>query len=93
MPTRSPNFRQLYEASELLLEKLEMLSPAQRQAFDEKFLISWIFHDFALEGTVLQGPYRGRHLNEMSLSELTDLLRECRVNDAQSASVLESWTL
>jgi Fic family protein len=53
MPTRSPNFRQLHEASELLLEKLEMLSPAQRAAFDEKFLISWIFHDFALEGTVL----------------------------------------
>ncbi len=53
MPARAPNFRQLHDESELLLEKLEMLAPAQRQAFDEKFLMSWIFHDFALEGTVL----------------------------------------
>jgi hypothetical protein len=53
MQPRKRNFRQLQEASELLLEKLDMLSPAQRAAFDERFIISWIFHDFALEGTVL----------------------------------------
>ncbi len=31
-----------------------MLAPNQRAAFDEKLLMSWIFHDFALEGAVLQ---------------------------------------
>lgn len=30
-----------------------MLSPSQRKNFDERFLMSWVFHDFALEGTVL----------------------------------------
>ena len=53
MAPRTRNFRQLHEASELLLEKLGMLGPRQRAAFDEKFRMSWIFHDFALEGTVL----------------------------------------
>ena len=51
---RSPrNYRQLQEASELLWEKLGMLSPQQRTLFEEKMLMSWIYHDFALEGTVL----------------------------------------
>ncbi|PRP97457.1 Fic/DOC family protein [Enhygromyxa salina] len=53
MAPRTRNFRQLHEASELLLEKLGMLGPKQRAAFDERFRMSWIFHDFALEGTVL----------------------------------------
>jgi Fic family protein len=43
----------LHEESELLHEKLGMLAPAQRAEFDEKLMMSWIFHDFALEGTVL----------------------------------------
>ncbi|MBP7289869.1 MAG: Fic family protein [Nannocystaceae bacterium] len=30
-----------------------MLSPTQRVEFDQRFLMSWIYHDFALEGTVL----------------------------------------
>jgi Fic family protein len=53
MPSRSRNYAQLRDSSELLLEKLEMLSPRQRAQFDERFMMSWIFHDFALEGTVL----------------------------------------
>lgn len=53
MPSPTRNFRQLHEASELLNEKLTMLSQEQRRKYDEKFMMSWIFHDFALEGTVL----------------------------------------
>lgn len=53
IPPRSRNYRQLHEASELLWEKLGMLSLKQRDSFDERFLMSWIYHDFALEGTVL----------------------------------------
>jgi Fic family protein len=54
MSVRSPrNYRQLQEASELLWEKLGMLSPQQRVLFEERMLMSWIYHDFALEGTVL----------------------------------------
>lgn len=47
------NYRHIQEASELLWEKLAMLSPSQRKVFDERFMMSWIYHDFALEGTVL----------------------------------------
>ncbi len=54
MPSPTRNYRQLQESSELLWEKLEMLSPTQRQIFEERLLMSWVFHDFALEGTVLQ---------------------------------------
>ncbi len=50
---RTRNYRQIHEASELLWEKLGMLSPSQRKVFDERFMMSWIYHDFALEGTVL----------------------------------------
>ena len=50
---RSRNYRVLHEQSELLWEKLGMLSPRQRATFDERFLMSWIYHDFALEGSVL----------------------------------------
>lgn len=53
MAERTRNYRQLHEASELLWEKLGMLSQHQRMLFDERFLMSWIYHDFALEGTVL----------------------------------------
>lgn len=53
MPPRARNYRQLHESSELLWEKLQMLSPAQHKSFDERFIMSWIHHDFALEGTVL----------------------------------------
>ena len=52
-PARTRNYRQIYESSELLWEKLGMLSAAQRRSFDERFIMSWIYHDFALEGTVL----------------------------------------
>jgi Fic family protein len=55
MPPRAArNYRQLLESSELLWEKLGMLSVRQRTTFDEFFSMSWIYHDFALEGTVLQ---------------------------------------
>jgi Fic family protein len=53
MQSRTRNYRQIHEASELLWEKLGMLNKQQRQSFDEKLMMSWIYHDFALEGTVL----------------------------------------
>ena len=53
LSTRMKNYRQLFESSELLWEKLGMLNAAQRRNFDERFMMSWIFHDFALEGQML----------------------------------------
>lgn len=41
-------------------------------------------------GKVLEGRFAGHELQELTLNELLDLWRECRV-DAQSAAVLESY--
>jgi DnaJ domain len=44
-----------------------------------------------LDGVVLSGAFAGRKLSELGESELMELLRECRVGDDQSASVLEAY--
>mgnify|MGYP003313822543 FL=1 len=44
-----------------------------------------------LDGTVLHGSFNGRQLSELALADLIILLQECRINDAQSASILESY--
>ena len=44
-----------------------------------------------LEGTVLEGPYRGRRLSELPLEPLLELFSTCRGADEQSASVLEAY--
>ena len=44
-----------------------------------------------LRGTVLQGQFEGRLLEEMSVEEIVALLHECRVNDPQSADVIETY--
>ena len=44
-----------------------------------------------LRGTVLQGHYEGRLLEEMTVEDIVALLQECRVNDLQSAAVLETY--
>ena len=44
-----------------------------------------------MNGEVLQGRFRGRNLDTLSKEELMELLRECRAQDDQSASVLEAY--
>jgi DnaJ domain len=44
-----------------------------------------------LDGVVLAGGFVGRKLSELTDAELMELLRECRVGDDQSASVLEAY--
>ena len=44
-----------------------------------------------LRGTVIDGPYTGRALDEMALAELVDLLNHCLLEDGQSAQVLETY--
>jgi DnaJ-domain-containing protein 1 len=40
---------------------------------------------------VLTGPFRGRRLSELTPEELMAFLRECRVQDEESARVLEAY--
>ena len=67
-------------------------SPGQSSDVETAYLRMRLDHDSGtLHGTVLEGTFRGRHLDELNLGELMVLLQECRVNDAQSATVLESY--
>jgi DnaJ-like protein len=44
-----------------------------------------------MSGTVLRGRFQGRRLDELSLDELMDLWRECRVVDSEAAKLLEAY--
>ena len=50
----------------------------------------WLDHDSGtMGGTVLEGRFRGRTLDQLSLEDKLALLGECRA-DPQSAAVLEA---
>ena len=67
-------------------------SPGRSSDIETRFLRMELDHDSGvLRGTVIAGQYQGRTLDELTLDQLLDLLRECRVNDPQSAPVLESY--
>ncbi len=57
-----------------------------------RFLHMRLDHDSGdLSGEVLEGPFTGCQLSELSLSQLLRLLQDCRAADAQSAAVLEAY--
>ncbi len=67
-------------------------SSGQTTDVETMYLRMSLDHDTGvLDGTVLDGRFRGHRLQEMALPDLMELLRECRVNDEQSAAVLESY--
>lgn len=67
-------------------------SPGQSSDVETDYLRMSLDHDTGeLQGTILEGPFRGRLIEELSLEELLALLRDCRVNDTQSAELLESY--
>jgi len=67
-------------------------TPGKNSDIETPYLRMTLEHDSGvLRGTVLQGQFEGRNLEELSLDELVALLRECRVNDPQSATVLETY--
>ncbi len=67
-------------------------TPGQASDIETPYLRMRLDHDTGeLDGTVLDGPFRGRQLGELALDDLLALLQECRVNDPQSATILESY--
>ena len=67
-------------------------TPGKKSDIETEYLRMTLEHDTGvLRGTVLQGSFEGRLLEEMSVSDIVALLRECRVNDPQSADVLETY--
>ncbi len=66
--------------------------PGQSSAVETRFLRMSLDHDSGtLDGLVLDGAFRGRRLGEMDMAELQELLRDCRLEDPESASVLEAY--
>ena len=67
-------------------------TPGKNSDIETPYLRMTLEHDSGvLRGTVLLGKFEGRNLEELSLDELVALLHECRVNDPQSASILETY--
>ena len=67
-------------------------SKGQTTGVETRFLRMNLDHDSSiLDGMVLDGQFRGRRLSELQPSDLSELLRECRVEDEQSATVLEAY--
>lgn len=67
-------------------------SAGQTTGVETRFLRMNLDHDSGiLDGMVLDGQFRGRRLSELQPSDLSELLRECRVEDEQSATVLEAY--
>lgn len=67
-------------------------SAGKNSDIETRFLRMSLEHDTGvLHGTVLDGKYRGRNLDEMSLPELEELFRECRIEDPESAELLETY--
>lgn len=67
-------------------------SAGRSSTIETRFLRMSLDHDTGtMGGTVLEGRYRGRNLDELDLSQLLELLYECRTGDPQSAAVLEAY--
>lgn len=67
-------------------------SQGQSSGVETAWLRMSLDHDTgAMDGTVLQGRWKGRRLSELSVEALLELLAECRVNDPDSAQLVEAY--
>lgn len=75
-----------------IFDNLKGPTPGRSSDIRTRFLHMTLDHDSGvLRGTVLEGAHRGRNLDEMSVEQLLDLLRQCRVEDPESAKLLETY--
>ncbi len=67
-------------------------SKGQTSTIKTRYLEMNLDHDTgAMSGTVLEGRFMGRTLEELELEQCLELLSECRTGDSQSAAVLEAY--
>jgi DnaJ-like protein len=67
-------------------------TPGKRSEVETRMLHMILDHDSGdMSGTVLAGAQAGRGLETLTFFELLDLREECRVEDPQSVSLLESY--
>jgi hypothetical protein len=64
----------------------------QTSEVETEYLRMRLDHDTAsMSGTVRRGRFAGRHLSELGRDELIELWRQCRIEDAQGATLLEAY--
>ncbi|MDC0033139.1 DnaJ domain-containing protein [Alphaproteobacteria bacterium] len=81
-----------WRAVQQFMRNLAGPSQGQTTGVETRFLRMNLDHDSGiLDGMVLDGQFRGRRLSELQASDLSNLLRECRVEDEESATVLEAY--
>ncbi len=67
-------------------------SSGQASNVETRYLRMSLDHDSGvMNGEVLEGRFKSRYLNELSMDELLELLNECQHEDQQSAAVLEAY--
>ena len=81
-----------WRAAQKFFRNLGGPSRGQATGVNTRFIRMSLDHDSGiLDGTVLEGPYKGQRLVELNQEELIDLLQQCRVEDEESAQVLEAY--
>lgn len=67
-------------------------SQGRQSRVDTRFVAMTLDHDSGdMDGEVLEGPFAGRYLSDMTLDELLQLLSAAAAEDGQSASVLQAY--
>lgn len=67
-------------------------SPGQKSSVRTSILEMWLNHDDgSMDGTVSTGRYTGRHLSELDLADLLQLLGECVSAGDQSEALLMAY--
>ena len=67
-------------------------SPGQKSRIKTRFLNMTLDHDTGeMGGTVIEGRFKGRALDDLTAEELSSLLRECRAGDEPSARILKAY--
>ena len=67
-------------------------TPGQKSEIETRYFRMSLDHDTgAMDGTVIEGVFEGRELDELSMVEQLSLLAMCRAGDEQSARLLEAY--
>ena len=81
-----------WRAAKMFFRNLGGPSRGQETGVNTRFLRMSLDHDSGtLDGTVLEGNFKGKRLSELHHAQLLELLHECRVTDEESAQVIEAY--
>lgn len=90
---RALHLRNLLQALRFAFERIGPggSAPGRSSRVETQFLRMVLDHDSgALGGEILDGPYRGRRLSQLSFDEAIELYRQCAA-DPRSAQLLAAW--